>query len=248
MFSENDYNCWGGWTIVVVYKNVSEAMRNLTVFDGFANISDFGSVSYQSVDIPISGFVTPPSGPINFELGVVAYDGDRQSTGDQMKFNGTGSFLNVQDQLHNPTNLFNSTISNNGMLTPFRIPSYNNTLGQDANIFLPDNTSFAYLPNNAISAAIRISTGGESILAQVVTSVIDVYEPDLRATVYIDDLNGGIVNPGDTLEYMIVGKNIGSDLSVNTFISDTLDIRTDYIPGSLKISSGPNSGSKTDQI
>ena len=248
MVSENDYNCWGGWTIVVVYKNVSEAMRNLTVFDGFANISDFGSVSYQSVDIPISGFVTPPSGPINFELGVVAYDGDRQSTGDQMKFNGTGSFLNVQDQLHNPTNLFNSTISNNGMLTPFRIPSYNNTLGQDANIFLPDNTSFAYLPNNAISAAIRISTGGESILAQVVTSVIDVYEPDLRATVYIDDLNGGILNPGDTLEYMIVGKNIGSDLSVNTFISDTLDIRTDYIPGSLKISSGPNSGSKTDQI
>jgi len=248
MVSENDYNCWGGWTIVVVYKNVAEAMRNLTVFDGFANISDFGSVSYQSVDIPINGFVTPPSGPVNFELGVVAYDGDRQSTGDQMKFNGSGSFINIQDQIHSPTNLFNSTISYGGSLTSFRIPSLNNTLGQDANIFLPDNTSFSYLPNNATSGIIRVSTGGESILAHVVTSVIDVYEPDLRATVYIDDLNGGIVHPGDTLEYTIVGKNIGSDLSVNTFISDTLDIRTDYLTGSLKISSGPNSGIKTDQI
>ena len=248
MVSENDYNCWGGWTIVVVYKNVAEAMRNLTVFDGFANISAFGAINYQSVDIPINGFLTPPSGPVNFELGVVAYDGDRQSTGDQMKFNGSGSFLNIQDPIHHPTNLFNSTISYGGVLTPFRIPSFNNTLGQDANIFLPDNTSFSYLPNNATSGIIRISTGGESILSHVVTSVIDVYEPDLRATVYIEDLNGGIVNPGDTLEYTIVGKNIGSDLSVNTYISDTLDIRTNYLAGSLRISSGPNSGPKTDQL
>ena len=63
-----------------------------------------------NTSFPINGFLTPPSGPVNFELGVVAYDGDRQSTGDQMKFNGSGSFLNIQDPIHNPTNLFNSTI------------------------------------------------------------------------------------------------------------------------------------------
>ena len=33
-------------------------------------------------------------------------------------------------------------------------------------------------------------------MTHVVTSAIDVYEPDLRATVYLDDLNGGQVVPG----------------------------------------------------
>jgi len=239
-------NRWGGWTIVVVYKNVLESMRNLTVFDGLANVSLFSNPNTPSVDIPVSGFLTPLSGPVSFELGVVAYDGDRQQTGDQLKFNGAGSFVNIDDAIHSTTNLFNSTISYDGALTPFRNPDLNNTLGHDANIFLPDNSSFNFLPNNATSATIQVSTASETIITQVFTSAIDVYEPDLRATVYLDDLNGGQVVPGDTLEYTIVGKNIGSDPSINTFMTDTLDIRTEYVPGSISIVSGPNSGAKTD--
>ena len=123
-------NRWGGWTIVVVYKNVLESMRNLTVFDGLANVSLFSTPNTPSVDIPISGFLTPLSGPVNFELGVVAYDGDREQTGDQLRFNGAGSFVNVSDAIHNATNLFNSTISYGGVLTPFRNPDLNNTLGR----------------------------------------------------------------------------------------------------------------------
>ena len=128
----------------------------------------------------------------------------------------------------------------------FLIVSYNNTLGHDASVFLPINTTFNYIGNNANSANIRITTGGETILTSVVTSVIDVYEPDLRATVYMQDLNGGQVNPGDQLEYTLVGKNIGSDISLNTFMSDTLDPRTSYVPNSISVFYGPNSGPKTD--
>jgi len=76
-------NLWGGWSIVVVYRNVYEPMRNLTVYDGFANIG-----VGNSLDIPISGFVTPLIGPVSFELGVIALDGDRDSQGDQLQFNG----------------------------------------------------------------------------------------------------------------------------------------------------------------
>jgi hypothetical protein len=49
------------------------------------------------LDIPISGFTTPLSGPVNFELGVIACDGDRDSQGDQLLFNGAGTFVNVSD-------------------------------------------------------------------------------------------------------------------------------------------------------
>lgn len=232
---------YGGWTIVVVYKNIYESMRNLTVFDGLANVS-----AGNTVTIPITGFLTPLTGPVSFELGVVAHDGDRSQTGDQLQFNGAGTYVNISDALHNSNDVFNSTIARNAVLTPFRLPSYNNTLGHDASVFFPNNATMNYIGNNANSANIRITTGGETILTSVVTSVIDVYEPDLRATVYMQDLNGGQVNPGDELEYTLVGKNIGSDISLNTFMSDTLDPRTTYVPNSISIFYGPNLGPKTD--
>ncbi|MCF8445225.1 MAG: SprB repeat-containing protein, partial [Crocinitomicaceae bacterium] len=234
-------NYWGGWSIIVVYKNVFQSMRNLTVFDGFGNIS-----AGSSLDIPISGFATPPSGPVGFELGVIAFEGDRGSTGDQLQFNGAGTFVNVSDAMHNTTDFFNSTISYGAVLTPFRIPSLNNSLGYDASIFLPNNSSFNFIGNNATSATIRVTTSSENILARAFTSAIDIYEPDLRADVRINDLNGGLVAPGDILEYTLVGKNIGSDLSLNTFMVDTLDPRTVYIPNSISYTFGSNNGVKTD--
>ena len=232
---------YGGWTIVVVYGDVYQSMRNLTVFDGLANVS-----TGNTVTIPITGFVTPLVGPVAFELGVVSHDGDRGQTGDQLLFNGAGNYVNVSDAAHNLNDVFNSSIAYDGVLTPFRNPVLNNTLGHDASIFVPNNTTLNYIGNNTSSANIQITTGGETILTSVVTSVIDVFEPDLRATVYISDLNGGQVNPGDQLEYTVVGKNIGSDISLGTFITDTLDPRTIYVPNSLSINFGPNLGSKTD--
>ncbi|RYE18475.1 MAG: hypothetical protein EOP51_21880, partial [Sphingobacteriales bacterium] len=237
-------NLFGGWTIVVVYKNDLQPMRNLTVFNGLAAVRN--ATGSTTVNIPISGFLTPLSGPVTFELGVVAYDGDRSQTGDQLLFNGAGSFVGISDAIHPANDAFNSTIGYNGVLTQFRLPNYNNTLGHDANIFIPNNTTKNYIGNSATSASIRVTTGGETILQQVVTSAIDVYEPDIRAGVRVQDLNGGAVEPGDILEYTVVGKNIGSDPSVNTYITDTIEGNASYVPGSLIVTHGPNTGAKTD--
>lgn len=237
-------NRFGGWSIVVVYKNDLQPMRNLTVFNGLSNVSG----SNPTTDISVSGFLTPLSGPVTFEIGAITYDGDRSSTGDQLLFNGAGSFVNISDAINPLNDIFNSTLSYNGVAkaSPFINPVYTNTLGYDADIFIPTNTSKNYIGNSATSATIRLTTGGETFLTQVVTMAIDVYEPDLRATVSVVDLNGGTVQPGDILEYTVTGKNIGSDPSVNTFITDTLERNADYVPGSLQISYGPNLGAKTD--
>ena len=234
-------NLFGAWSIVVVYKNSLQSMRNLTVFDGMAYVSN-----QNNLDIPITGFTTPSLGPVSFELGVIAYEGDRSIQGDRLQFNGNGSFLDVPDPLRNNNDFFNSSITSNGALTPFRNPSYNNTLGFDAGIFIPNNSTQTYLPNSATSATIRVATSQDAILPRVITSAVDIYEPDLRADVRINDLNGGLVNPGDILEYTLVGKNIGSDLSLNTYMVDTLDPRIVYVPNSITYAFGPNSGAKTD--
>ena len=243
--TETGSNTFGGWTIVVVYRNIYETMKNLTVFDGLANVSSGAS---GTVNIDINGFLTPPSGPVNFELGVVAHDGDRGQTGDQLAFNGAGTFVGISDALHDLDNAFNSTISKNGVLTPLRNPSFNNNLGHDANIYSPNNSTFNYIGNSATSASIRLSTSLETVLSSVITSAIDIYEPDLRASVSFTDLNGGTVRPGDILEYAITAKNIGSDVSINSILTDTLDSRLTYIPGTLRITFGPNSGTKTDAL
>ena len=241
----NGKNLFGGWTIVVVYKNTLQHMRNLTVFDGLANVS----LGHTPVDIPISGFQTPLTGPVNFELGLVVYDGDRSYTGDQLMFKGGTSFVNISDAIHPLNDVFNSTISSNGILTTTRIPCYKNNLGYDANVYFPNNSSKNYIGNNAISGVIRQTTGFETYLTQVVTSAIDVYEPDLRTSVRVKNIthpSNQKALPGDVLEYTVTGLNIGSDQSINTFITDTLYSNLNYVPNSLKVLNGPNAGTKSD--
>ena len=106
-----DENLFGAWTIVVVYSNQLESMRNLTVFDGMGYVS-----GQNNLDIPISGFLTPTVGPVSFELGVVAYEGDRGIQGDRFQFDGAGGFLDVPDPLRTPSDFFNSTITSGGAL------------------------------------------------------------------------------------------------------------------------------------
>jgi uncharacterized repeat protein (TIGR01451 family) len=237
-------NAFGGWTIVVVYKNDLMDMRNLTVFSGLASVS---SGANSTVDIPINGFLTPPAGPINFELGLVVYDGDRASTGDSLLFKGgSGNFIPISDAVNNANDVFNSTISYNGALTPYRNPSYNNTLGYDADIFKPVNTAKNYLNNSMTSAVIRQRTGSETFLTQVVTSAIDVYEPDMKLANQVVDINGGTLDPGDIIEYTLTLKNIGSDIANNTIFEDTLGFNINYVPGSMRIVTGPNAGVLTE--
>ncbi len=234
-------NLFGAWTIVVVYKNELESLRNLTVFDGMGYVA-----GQNNLDIPISGFITPQTGPVSFELGATAYEGDRSIQGDRFQFNGSGGFLDVPDPLRTPSDFFNSTITYGGALTPYRNPDFNNLLGFDNGIFIPDNSAFTYIGNGATSATIRVVTTQDAILPRIITSAIDVYQPDLRASVSINDLNGPPAQPGDILEYTVVGKNIGSDVSLDTYMETSLDIRTVYVPNSIEYLNGPFTGAKTD--
>ncbi|NJQ96759.1 MAG: hypothetical protein HC784_01690 [Hydrococcus sp. CSU_1_8] len=70
----NSANRWAGWSIVVVYRNLNEQARNLSVYDGLEVVSGSGQVN-----ILVSGFITPPVGAVNVKLGAIVYDGDRGS-------------------------------------------------------------------------------------------------------------------------------------------------------------------------
>ena len=178
-------NLDAGWMICVVYKNDNEDMRNINVFNGLVNVT--GS---QVIDVPFSGFLTPPSGPVNLDFGFFVHDGDRNFTGDSMLFNGNGNYFPIYDALNPANDVFNSSITRQGVVTPFRLPYFGNTLGLDADIIRPDNSGFQYIGNNDTSATLRLKTGGETYLTQALVTAIDVYEADVRMGNVANDLNG----------------------------------------------------------
>ena len=73
-----------GWSLVVAYQDVTQPARNLTVFDGFAQVANGATTT-----IPVSGFRTPIDGDVNTQLGFVSYEGDINLTGDSLALNGS---------------------------------------------------------------------------------------------------------------------------------------------------------------
>ncbi|MFN8244391.1 MAG: T9SS type A sorting domain-containing protein [Ferruginibacter sp.] len=240
----NATNLCGGWALVVIYSDPLLPLRNLTVFRGLSSIS-----AGNPQNIPITGFFTPPSpAAVNLKLGVYSFEGDRGTLGDSLKFNGNPSFgfLSVTDSKNPADNAFNSTINNNtAELT--RNPASPNTLGMDLDIFVPNNSGFNFLPNSASAATLRMTSSGDVYAPFMISTAIDVFEPDILLTKSFVNINGSNpANLGDTIEYTLKVVNRGTDPSDSVTVTDSLYGAMTYVPNSLQILTGPNSGLKTD--
>lgn len=228
------YDCDAGWSLVVAYRDPSQPLRNLTVFDGFATVT----TGYPDVVIDVSGFVTPLSGPVYTNVGMVIYEGDVGLVGDQMKLND----VVMRDALNPARNFFNSTISSLGNTVTAKDPHYVNQLGFDIDVL----EASGMLSNGATEATIRLTTSSDFYYPGVVTFVTDLYAPEIQVAKSVVDLDGGDAKAGDVLEYTVSVINLEQDAAINTVLVDSLPNHTSYIPGSLEILSGANTGFKSD--
>lgn len=231
-------NAYGGWNLVVIYRDSTQPLRNLTVFDGMAVVRN--AAGFNTRDVTVTGFRCPPTGPVNAKLGIVVYDGDRGAVdGFLMKQNADGIFANqtVAGEsaagISGPGDAWNSSISDTGSLVPSRIPAHQNTYGYDAHIYKLNNTGFKYLRNNDNSATIRINTTSEGYVLGLVTSEIDTYEPEMILENSFLNLNGPVLEKGDTLLITGTVKNTGTDGALNVSATDSLPPYFKYVPGSI---------------
>src|SRR5262245_9742348 len=226
---------YAGWSLVVAYSAPGAPPRNLTVFDGYA--------VQQSTDtplnVPISGFIAPPNGPVNARVGVVAYEGDLGTTGDSMALNNT----KLSDPVNQASNFLDSVISNQGVLVTAKNPNYANQMGFDAKGV---NVPSGVIKNGDTGATITFSTSGDGYFPGVFTTAIDLFSPNLVATKTVADLTGANSLPGDTLEYTVNVTNTGQDAAGNVILTDPIPANTTYFPGSLRILSEANPGIMTD--
>jgi hypothetical protein len=154
---------YAGWAMIVVYTDDTQPYRNITVFDGYSSV--WGGNGTGTVTVPISGFLTPSSGAFSTKLGVVAWEGDMNITGDKFRLNVNDDAHNISDANNPATNFFNGTITN----AP-RNPNTTQNWGVDFD-YITSNIS---LPLNSTSTNIYFNTSGDFYLPGAVVFSVEL--------------------------------------------------------------------------
>lgn len=223
-------NRFGGWALVIVYADSSEPLRNLVVYDGFANVLR-DTVNPFVVDIPVSGFRTPAQGDVRTRIGSVVYEGDLDAPGESFSLNGT----NLSDALNPVDNFFNAGITSLGSLVTARSPSHTNNLGFDIDLVEVTNV----LANNATSTTLQLTTTLDTYFPGVITFATEIFAPRVTVSKTVTDQNGGAIRPGDTLIYRFEIENTGNDPADRVVLTDILPAALSYVPGSARIDGVP---------
>ncbi len=225
---------YASWSMVVAIADPAAPLRDLTVFNGYATLT-----SNETVTANISGFLTPPSGTVNAKFGTIAYEGDASITGDYMTVGST----RLADAENPSANFFGSRVTAAGANLLDRNPNSLNNFGGDAKVV----DAPGVVPNGATSATVTFSTAGDFYYPAALTTQIDLYAPTITGTKTVSDLNGNSpAKVGDTLEYTMSFTNSGNDNAATSIIEDALPANTTYVPGSLQVLAGANTGVKTD--
>jgi len=224
---------YAGWALVVVYRAPDLPLRNLTVFDGF---SDVGQGNPEQ--ITISGFLAPAApAAVEADLGMVAYEGDYATSGDQAQLNGT---LLSTTPLSPSNNFFNGTNDTNGRSVASRNPADVNMLGFDIK-----NLGASGINNGDRSATINLNSTGDRYFPGVVTTAIKLFAPDFStSSKSVVNLSGRTpALPGDEIEYILEYPNTGQDAATNVTVSDELPSGTTFVSASPSYGSCSPSGS-----
>ena len=165
---------FGAWTLVVVYEDQSESLKNISVFDGYRRVAN--SSGFKSVDIDIDGFLTPTNGAVKSTLSIFAGEGDKNIGGDKLYVDGTG--INETNAFYSGTSGFlaNPSYTNNQ-----GIDIQNHAIGQDG-----DNTHEQIIGNRQSSATITLTSSQDTYFPSVAVFTTELYEP--RVCYYIDTI------------------------------------------------------------
>uniref|UniRef100_UPI003AA8EB63 SprB repeat-containing protein n=1 Tax=Tenacibaculum sp. TaxID=1906242 RepID=UPI003AA8EB63 len=228
----------GGWTMVVVYENETESSKNISIFDGFADVRNG-----NNVNLSYSGFTTVPVGPnpanpapVRATLLAAALEGDRSIYGDRFQIKNTaGNFINQSTPNTNPSgNFFNGSITRYDQYVTSRTPDSENTLGFDADLYQLSNPNNSVITNGQTSAEVKFTTSGDVYWPFLNALAVEIIEPKVQLIKTIEDASGNDIQGtpvglGNELFYNISFQNVGTDHARNTIITDRLPKNVDLL-------------------
>ena len=216
----------GGWQIVFVYESPELVSRNITLFDGYANVT----LSQNQFNVDFNGFQTVSNGAVNSNLLIGSLEGDRSIQGDALEILDTSSSWVPLSTAERPANnFFNSKITTNE--TPFidRVPASTNTLGFDATCFALQNPGNSIIANNQTSATLRMTSNQETYGLYLMGLSVEVFEPSLGALSFTTNVIGANFDPGDDAPVEIRIQNVGNDDIQNLEIALTLPPQVEFL-------------------
>ncbi len=235
----NDHRMFVGWWMVVFYQLDTDPPRNLALFDGLDLVEPGATV----ITATISGFKAPASG-LKAKLGVVAYEGDENASGDQITFNDPTFARPLFNGLNPVNNFFNSSrtelgdpVSNDGDL-----PRLTGMSGSMSGIDLDVVDVTGRVPQNATSATVSVRSTGEFVMLGGLVTSIATFKPDFTNTNKtfrnLTNTMVGAIRPGDVIEYTVTTTNNGNDPGTNVVLTDEIPMGLTYVANSAMLTAG----------
>lgn len=183
---ENALNA-AGWSLIVVYRNSAEPVRNLTVFVGGEFVDENTVVDYD-----VDGFCTPPSGAFGGYATISALEGDADRGGDSLNIatDAGGPFTPLVGPNNPEDNFFCSQINDvdgnldtagtfgNDNHNPFaEINVIGGRQGWDVTT-VPLSSDEGHLEAGQTTALLRALTLDDSFLPTAAGFAIEVNAPD----------------------------------------------------------------------
>ena len=225
---------YGGWAMVVVYENSKMTWRDVTIYDGHAYVVGSATINHQ---LPVSGFNTAQSGPIEMKLGLIAGEGDSDITGDYFHIqpHNSSGWNNLSHSGNAVNNFFNSSIETGGNA---RNPNLTNNFGMDIAMFKINNQNNSIITNGQTSTTFRYGSTQDTYIIPFIAMAVDAYVPSIEGYNKVTKVNGseyigGSVLPGDVLEIEMEVRNRGSEPINNLEYVLPIPYTTNYVSSSL---------------
>ena len=182
----NDLNA-AGWSLIVVYRNSAEPVRNLTVFVGGEFVEEDTVVDYE-----VDGFCTPPSGAFGGYATFSALEGDADRGGDFLTIaqDAGGPFTSLMGPNNPEDNFFCSQIndSSGNLDTSGTFGNDNHNPVAEINVIagrqgwdvttVPVSSDDGHLEAGQTTALLRTQTLDDSYLPTAAGFAIEVNAPD----------------------------------------------------------------------
>lgn len=242
----------GGWVMVVIYENPIMKSRAVTLFDGYAYVNGQRSGGGEYGNINISGFTTVASGQVNMKLGVMAAEGDVETS------SRNNDYLAVQKRTADPTNYPTSysilrhagnTTTNffNSSIFPQPVagtsnPIYKNNTGVDFSMFTIPNAGNAVIDNGQTATTFRFGSTYEVYTIFGFAMSVDSYVPEPSGEISVNSINGvsnpPVLNalPGQEIDYSLAIRNTGTEATNNTIVSIPIPNTAIFSAGSISYS------------
>ena len=230
---------FAAWSLFVVYEDPSETLKNVSIYEGFDSFYN------SSLEIDISGFVTPLSGDVNATFHIFAGESD-DGYNDKVEIKDSAGAYHV---LNNPlsggsdTDFLDASISEYGVHNTDRLPNYTNALGIDVDSveIVDGSTLEPILGNEQTTTTIKFTSSGDRLYIPVVGFSTELYEPTFcydyaysQNDSYFTEDNNGSSNPSIVgsviqnvpVETTIYIRNLEADVNTENAYFRLKDINT----------------------